>query len=133
MCQPPFKKVFDQKQIEQLERQAQERTLKLLAGTSETNQRKAVEGVIAKEEKPLSTAGAFFLQLVLLIPVLNIIAALVFSFNKGINRNLKAYTRAFLIWITIGMTGALVYFAFSFYSNPYHYADLMKFLSLFSG
>ena len=48
-------------------------------------------------------------------------------------RNLKAYTRAFLIWITIGMTGALVYFAFSFYSNPYHYADLMKFLSLFSG
>ncbi len=51
--------------------------------------------------KPLSTATFFFTKLLFLIPIINLIFILIWSFKKNTNLNLKSYSRAMLIWYII--------------------------------
>ncbi len=115
LCQPPFKKVFDSKQIEQLERQAEEKTRRMLLSTTDDKELDGKSSVSVKEYKPLSTAKAFFTQLLLLLPLVNIVTALVFSFGKKSDPNIRAYNRAFLIWTTIAIISALSFFAYDYF------------------
>ena len=115
LCQPPFKKVFDRKQIEQLERQAEEKTRRMLLSTTDETEHGEKTAGFVKEYKPLSTAKAFFTQLLLLLPLVNIVTALVFSFGKKTDPNIRAYNRAFLIWTTIALLSALGFFAYDYF------------------
>lgn len=129
LCQPPFKKVFSEKQIRQLDEQAKEKARTLVSSTvtePEPEIKTKIENISVQEEnnklqnKPVTTAGAFLLQLVLLIPIVNIAAAMFFSFGKNANFNIKSYTRAFLMWCVIAMTAALIFFSVMYFSDPTH-------------
>lgn len=54
-----------------------------------------------KRARPMRTAGFFGTQLLLLIPVINIILLFVWAFRRRSNFNRKAYARSILIWILI--------------------------------
>lgn len=97
LCRPPFKKVFDEKRLEELNRQATERTRTLVSSAADSG------------KKELTTGKAFLIQLLLFIPIVNMIAAIFLSFGKGTNLNIRAYARAFMIWCMILMTAALIY------------------------
>lgn len=127
LCQPPFKKVFSERQIEQLNEQAKEKARKLASSTipEPKIEVKPEPEIIPEKEEPenkqnksITTAGAFLLQLVFLIPIVNIITSMCFAFNKTANPSLKSYSRAFLIWGVIIMLAALVYFAVFYFLNP---------------
>lgn len=51
-----------------------------------------------KYDMPLSTASFFFMQLVFLIPFINLFLLLIWAFKKNTNHNRKAYARSILIW-----------------------------------
>jgi hypothetical protein len=67
---------------------------------------------IAKEfsgkHKPISTAGFFFTQLLLLIPLLNILLLFVWAFRKRTNANRQAFARSILIWMLLFLIIAAV-------------------------
>ncbi|MDD6489902.1 MAG: hypothetical protein PUG48_08840 [Clostridia bacterium] len=137
LCQPPFKKVFSQKQIEELNRQAEEKTRTLVSSTVEPEKKetkpepepKIIEP--PKEQSPISTSKAFLLQLVLFVPIVNIITALIFGFRKNSNLNMKAYSRAFCIWCVIVMAVSLVYISVLYFSDPMHSISIMNLQNLF--
>lgn len=137
LCQPPFKKVFSQKQIEELNRQAEEKTRSLVSSTVEPEKKetkpepepKIIEP--PKENNPISTAKAFLLQLVLFVPVVNIITALILGFRKNSNLNMRAYSRAFCIWCVIVMAVSLVYISVLYFSDPMHSISIMNLQNLF--
>ena len=137
LCQPPFKKVFSQKQIEELNRQAEEKTRSLVSSTVEPEKKETKPEpqpqIIEppKEQNPISTAKAFLLQLVLFVPVVNIITALIFGFRKNSNLNMKAYSRAFCIWCVIVMAVSLVYISVLYFSDPMHSISIMNLQNLF--
>lgn len=56
---------------------------------------------VDKRARPMRTAGFFGTQLLLLIPVINIILLFVWAFRRRSNFNRKAYARSILIWILI--------------------------------
>lgn len=57
--------------------------------------------IINKYNKPL-TSGAFFgMQVLMMVPVVNIILLLIWSFASKINSNRKAYARSLLAWFLI--------------------------------
>ncbi len=133
LCRPPFKKVFDPRQIEELNRQALEQMRVIVsdasAGQAEVSApvpdekqdgREAAGNAVPevpREMRSVSTATAFLLQLLLFIPGINMIAAILFSFVKGVNMNIKAYTRAFIIWNVILFSAALTMFIIYFFSS----------------
>lgn len=47
---------------------------------------------------PLSTSVFFFMQIIFLIPIINIIFLIFWSFKKGVNLNQKSFSRSVLIW-----------------------------------
>lgn len=51
--------------------------------------------------KPLTTANFFLIQVLFLIPILNIFFIIYWSLKNDINDNLKAYARSMLIWLII--------------------------------
>lgn len=51
--------------------------------------------------KPLTTTNFFLIQLLFLIPILNVFFIIYWSLKNGINDNLKAYARSMLIWLII--------------------------------
>lgn len=130
LCQPPFQKVFDRKQIEKLDLRAEEHTRRLLADNLELTEPEGTDSHL-KESQPLSVANAFLLQALLCIPLLNIAAALLMSFGAKVNSNIRACCRAFLVWSVLLMTIALGYFTVSYFSDPAHQIVLDKFVSLF--
>lgn len=87
---PPFKKSFDRKHHE-----------KHFVKTDESIR------------KPINTALAFLIQLMLLIPIFNVIFALYFAFHKNTNINVKSYSRAFLILCLVFTTVFIVSLMFS--------------------
>ena len=137
LCQPPFKKVFSQKQIEELNRQAEEKTRTLVSSTVEPEKKETKpepEPQIIeppKENNPISTAKAFALQLVLFVPIVNIITALIFGFRKNSNLNMKAYSRAFCIWCVIVMAVSLAYISFLYFSDPMHSISIINLQNFF--
>lgn len=53
---------------------------------------------------PLSTTAFFFMQVIFLIPILNLICLLIWSFKKNINANQRSFSQSVLIWyIFIGV------------------------------
>lgn len=63
----------------------------------------------AENVKPLTTINFFFIQILFLIPILNVFFIVYWSLRKDINANLKAYARSKLIWLMI----LVVFFGFS--------------------
>lgn len=59
--------------------------------------------VLNKRNRPMKTASFFWTQVVLLIPVLNILLLFIWAFRKHSNANRKAYARSILIWIILVM------------------------------
>ncbi len=142
LCQPPFKKVFSEKQLKQLDEQAKERARNLVSSTVTEPEPKSVppekrepitEINISEnnQNKSITTAGAFLLQLSLFVPIVNIITAIFFSFGKTQNTNIRSYTRAFLIWCIIFMTAALVYLSIFYFTSPSNFLNTFNLLSLF--
>lgn len=136
LCQPPFKKVFGAEQRNSLDRAAGEKTQQLLEAVSDTVRKEIENGFQllhkeqARRQRPISTAGAFFLQFMLAIPVLNILGALLFSFGKNTNANIKAYAKAFVIWCTVLMAGALICFTVYTFGSEESRNEIQKFISL---
>lgn len=56
---------------------------------------------LAKKRKPLSTASFFGMQVLLLIPVINIFLLFIWAFRKKTNSNRQAYARSILIWFLL--------------------------------
>lgn len=52
-----------------------------------------------KQVRPLSTLHFLAMQIVLFIPILNIILLFIWSFRNNTNLNRKAYSRSILVWI----------------------------------
>lgn len=126
LCQPPFRRVFTESQLSRLDRQAQERTQTLVdnaraAGTTCSNAEEA-----SSPKQKLSTSSAFWLQLLLMLPGINLIAALVLSFRKKADPNKKAYSRAFLIWTSLFLSVALVFFTVTFFQDPSNRSNLTE-------
>lgn len=61
----------------------------------------AYQGKLNKLVRPVRTGGFFFTELLLLIPVINVILLFVWAFRKRTNLNRKAFARSILIWILI--------------------------------
>lgn len=57
--------------------------------------------------RPLKTASFFWTQVLLLIPVINIILLLIWAFRERSNVNRKAYARSILIWMVLLLVAAL--------------------------
>ncbi len=129
LCQPPFRKVFDSQRMEQLDRQATEETRRLL-GEPLREQQKEEEAQSARQ-KPLSLMRAFRLQLLLLIPVVNVAAALILGFRQESNIHVRQYCRAFLLGTAVCMTAALTFFAVNYFADPAHYAFFDRIRLLF--
>lgn len=133
LCQPPFKRVFTDDQLTRLDRQASERTRTLVAHAA------AAQPFSGKPEEndrtghDLSTSSAFWLQLMLMLPGVNLIAALVLSFRKRADPNKKAYSRAFLIWTSMFLSAALVFFAVTFFQDPANRSNLSEMFTALLG
>ena len=84
----------------------------------------------ARTEKPPTTASTFVLQLLLMLPVINLVAALVYAFRPNATPHKKAYCRAFLIWMTLLLSAALVFLAFYCFVDPSNRTRLLEFLQL---
>lgn len=108
---PPFHKNFSSEELADLDRHSEENARTIAAGRNDS-----VFGKRAAGTRPITTSTAFILQSVMLVPILNIVAALFLAFRSDGSINIKAYCRAFLIWAAIIMTSALIFFAWSYYS-----------------
>lgn len=121
MCSPPFHKVFTEEQRGELDSSASMRSKRIAGSISRASSTQPVflpEDGYTSRDRPLSTAQAFFTQLLMVIPVVNIGAALVLAFSRRSNFNLRAIGRGFLIWSVILMTAALGFFAFHYFTSP---------------
>ncbi len=56
---------------------------------------------IHRNFKPLSTAGFFFTEFLLLIPIINILMLFIWALRSKTNANRKAFARSILIWLLI--------------------------------
>ncbi len=54
-----------------------------------------------KYSKPLSTSSFLIMQILMLIPIINLILILIWSFSKYSNINRRSYARSILIWFII--------------------------------
>lgn len=132
LCQPPFRKVFDAQQMERLDRQAAEATRRLLSEWTDGTETAPVASANTDDQQPVSFAQAFGLQTLLMIPVVNVAAALLLGFRKCGNANVKACCRAFLLWLVLLMTVALGFLAVGYFTEPAHAAFFSQLLALFS-
>lgn len=57
--------------------------------------------IINKHNKPLSTLSFLAMQVMLLIPVVNVVLLLVWSFRKDTNANRRAFARSALVWFIV--------------------------------
>lgn len=121
---PPFRKNLAPEELIELDRQSEENARSIAAGKN-----LSAFGKRQGFSKPITTTTAFILQSVMLVPVLNIIVSLFFAFSKNGSPNMKAYCRGFLIWASIIMTSALVFFAWSYFSVSSNRPQLFEFLS----
>ena len=56
-----------------------------------------------KRIRPVRTAGFFWSEVLLLIPVVNLVLLFIWAFRRRSNLNRKAFARSILIWILIGI------------------------------
>ncbi len=125
LCRPPFKKVFSDEQLSRLNEQARADARDIAQSAvsgfeMNLTENKKSENGASKESNaanPISTAKAFWLQLVLMVPILNIILGIAFSFNSSSNLNIRAYSRAFLVWCIISVIIALATVSALYFTN----------------
>lgn len=70
--------------------------------------------VINKRNQPLKTFSFFVSEVLLLIPILNIVLLFIWAFHSSVNDNRKFFARSILIWlllIVICVSGFLTYFS----------------------
>lgn len=61
---------------------------------------------------PIKTLSFFIAEIIIVIPIINIIMLFVWAFNKHTNKNKKAFARSILIWILLGIVLILGIFIF---------------------
>lgn len=132
LCQPPFRKVFDTQQLEQMNRRADETARRSVPLSDIFSQDSGEDLTPSREESSIGTGAAFSIQLLFLLPGINILAALWLSFRKKTNPNLRSYSRAFLIWLSLVGTAALTFFAVQYFTVPIHHTFWHKLTALFS-
>ena len=71
------------------------------------------------------------LYVLLLIPVVNVAAALILGFRQESNIHVRQYCRAFLLGTAVCMTAALTFFAVNYFADPAHYAFFDRIRLLF--
>ena len=129
LCKPPFHKVFDGETIDILEQQADERTKRLLADYITESKKKA--DASGASRKPLTTAKALGLQLLFILPIVNVFFALLFSFSPRTDKSIRSFARAYMILSSVFLMAALVYFMFSYFNNPNGDSFFIRLMSLF--
>lgn len=86
--------------------------------------------VINKYNKPFKTSTFFWTQVILLVPVLNIILLLVWAFRKHSNANRKAYARSILLWLLVFIfllaIGIIILLAFGYPININYWINELK-------
>lgn len=101
LCHPPFTKIFTENQKATLDKEADDRTKRLVSAAAQAQAKDPTylpDGLYEEIDKPIGTANAFLLELIMLIPVLNVIAAIICSFTGKTNKNIRSFSRGFLIW-----------------------------------
>ncbi len=120
LCHPPFKKVFTENQKVTLDKEAEDRTRRLVSAAAQAQAKDPTylpDGLYEESDKPIGTATAFLLEFVMLIPVLNVIAAIIYSFMKKTNKNIRSFSRGFLIWSVLSMLAVSAYLAVYFINS----------------
>lgn len=85
-----------------------------------------------KKSKPLSTLAFFAMQIILLIPIINIILLFIWSFRKDTNANRKAYARSLLIWSIFACVALLfIILTLFFMGVPLSTDEFIKFIKEF--
>lgn len=81
--------------------------------TSEDGENKNVFqlNTFKKKYLPVSTISFFFLQILFLIPFINLVFLFLFSFKNNINENRKAFARSVLVWYALFCTVLLALIA----------------------
>ncbi len=130
LCQPPFHKVFDRQQMALLDRKATEQTRQWLSELTNSPDNVSAKKA-ALDEKPLSLAQAFGLQVLLLVPMVNIVMALLWGFRAKGNANRQVFCRAFLLWVVLLVTAAGGFFAVGYFAEPTHQAFFRQLFALF--
>ena len=89
-----------------MNRQVKARTRRLIAAAGESSYTPTFlpEAVYEDCSRPMETKQALLAELLLLIPVFNVAAAIYFAVNPSVNRNLRSISRAFLILVGIVLT-----------------------------
>lgn len=119
--QPPFKKVFDESNTSALDREAKNRTRRLAEAALAASTKEPAflpDDGYSETNKPIDTRTAFLLQLVFMIPVVNIVTALYFAFFKNTNKNIRSFSRGIVIWAAVFMALLFVYFALFYVLSP---------------
>ena len=110
---PPFHKNFDEITKERLDKNASRRTVRVLSSARDSAYRPAFLPDTSFEEtsKPMETKQALLTELLMLVPFINIAAAVFVIMDPGANKNLRSFCRAFLIItgvVMILLTGILL-------------------------
>ena len=120
LCRPPFTKVFTENQKVTLDKEAEDRTKRLVSAAAQAQAKDPTylpDGLYEESDKPIGTATAFLLELVMLVPVLNVIAAIIYSFMGKTNKNIRAFSRGFLIWSVLSLLAVSAYLAVYFINS----------------
>lgn len=97
-------------------KESQEKEISQIDSNFYDNQNNSNEN---KYNKPLTTAQFFFVQLLFMIPVVNLFFIILWSLKKNVNKNLKAYSRSMLIWLLIASIFSIfALLTFTFIQNP---------------
>ena len=89
----------------------------LNATTTKPNADGAYSGDKEETNRTIKTGGAFWFQFAMMIPVINLITALVFCAGQKFNPNYRAMARANLIWLCIGCIFIAAAASFAVYSG----------------
>ena len=88
------------------------------------------QGKMNKLVRPVRTGGFFFTELLLLIPIINLILLFVWAFRKRTNLNRKAFARSILIWILIALllllAGLIVMIVLQMPMDYHYWIDRLK-------
>lgn len=88
------------------------------------------QGKMNKLVRPVRTGGFFFTELLLLIPIINLILLFVWAFRKRTNLNRKAFARSILIWILITLllllAGLIVMIVLQMPMDYHYWIDRLK-------
>lgn len=81
--------------------------------------------------KPLSTAGFFFTELLLFIPIVNILMLFIWALCSKTNANRKAFARSILIWLLIilivSFSALIVMISMKIPVDPFYWFEQFKY------